>query len=160
MLDVLVNCPQWGPENALKCTSLFVAQSADVRIHGVDTKSCKRLRPLVSKLIQANESLTTRGGILSKLEAVPVVIVAHPVLPPIHQNLLSATRANDPLKVRSAVEKLNLVGKLDLNLIGLRCDGLEQFESDIVSLRIRHEIRILWNERYPVVRHGEVICGT
>jgi hypothetical protein len=89
------------------------------------------------------------------LEIVPVVIVAHPILPPIEQKLLSATRAKYPFEVRSAVEKLNRIGKLDLNFIGVGRDGPKQIEGVIVRLWIGHEIRILGNECYPVVRHGD-----
>lgn len=149
--EVLENRPQRRAEKAFHLASLFVAQLADVRVHGGDAKPCERLRPFVAKFFQPEGGVATWSRVLPELEAGPVVIVVHPVLPPLDRNLLSASRTKDPLEVLSAVEKLNPVRDGDLNLIGIRRDGLKPFDSVLLRLGIGHEVRILGNERDPVV---------
>ena len=125
-LDMLVDCPQRRPEDPLKLAPLVVAELADIGIHGVDPESCEGLRPFVSKVIQVNCSPAAGRGVFGELETPAIVIVLHAVLPPIEPDLLITMGTRDALKIRTAVEKLDLIRQLDLNLVGIGSDLTKQ----------------------------------
>src|SRR5262245_45286526 len=99
---------------------MVLFQSANLGVPGLQSEAAKTLRPVVDQLVQCPPCLAAGRCILEQPET-GVVILVHPIDPPIEGNLAVAGRTENSLQLTSP-EELNGLIQGDEKLVGVRSD--------------------------------------